>query len=153
MRPDKMYPIVLRELADMVAKTLSMIFEKSWQSGEVLHDQKKGNLAPIFESGGMSEPGNYRTVSFVPGKIMEQILLQTVLRHTEDREMVQDCQRGFTKGKSCLTSFTVFQEGVTTSVNKGRAMGVIYMDFCKSPTTSFFLNWREMDLSDGVFSG
>ena len=47
MGPDGMHPRVLQELAEMVAEPPSNIFEKSWLSGEVLRDWRKGHITRI----------------------------------------------------------------------------------------------------------
>jgi len=96
-----MHPGVLRELVDVVTKTLSMIFEKSWQLGEVPGDGKEDSVTP-FLKGRKDNPGNCWLVSLtsVQGKIMEQILLESMLGDVEEGG-----ETGQTVVVACSTSF------------------------------------------------
>lgn len=55
-----------------IAKSWSIIFEKSWESGEDPCDWKRRNITPILKNGKKVKPGNYKPVSLttVPDKVM-----------------------------------------------------------------------------------
>ncbi|KAK4830597.1 hypothetical protein QYF61_012023 [Mycteria americana] len=106
MGPDEIHPRVLKELADVLTKPLSIIYQQSWLTGEVPADWRLANVTPIYKKDQKEDPGNHRPVSLtsVPGKLMEQIILSAITQHVEDNHGIKPSQHGFRKGRSCLTN-------------------------------------------------
>ncbi|PKU38777.1 rna-directed dna polymerase from mobile element jockey-like [Limosa lapponica baueri] len=112
MGPKGMLPQKLRELADVIAELLSIIFERSCRTGKVPEHWRKANVIPVFTKGKKEHQGNYRPVSLtsIPGKMMEQLVLGIISMHIEEKKAVRSSQYGFTKGKPCLTNPIAFHD-------------------------------------------
>ncbi|KAK4827592.1 LOW QUALITY PROTEIN: hypothetical protein QYF61_019494 [Mycteria americana] len=122
MGPNGIHPRVLRELAEVLTKPLSILYQQSWLSGEVPVDWRLENGMPIYKKSQKEDPGNCRPVSLtsVLGKVMEQIIL-----------MMRPSQHGFMKGRSCLTNLISYDK-VTHLVDEGKAVDVVYLEFSKA---------------------
>jgi len=98
-----------------VAEPLSIIFERSWRTGEVPEDWRKANVTPVFKKSKKEYPGNYRPVSLpsIPGKMMKQLILEVIIKQVEEK-VIRSSQHGLTIGY------------------EGRAVDVIYLDFSKA---------------------
>ncbi|KAK4824360.1 hypothetical protein QYF61_013695 [Mycteria americana] len=115
------HPRVLRDLAEELAKPLSIIYQQSWLTGEVPDDWRPANVTPIYK-GWKEDPGNYRPVSLtsVLGKIVEQIILSALNRHVQAKQGIRPSQHGFVKGRSCFTNLISFYDWVTRLVMRER---------------------------------
>ncbi|GAB0204815.1 mitochondrial enolase superfamily member 1 [Grus japonensis] len=129
-----MAPKVQRELAEVLTKPLSIIYQQSWLTGEVPVDWRLANAMPIYKKGQKEDLGNYRPVSLtlVPGKVLEQIILSAITWHVQDKPVIWPSQHGFMKGKSCLTNLISFCEKVICLIDEGKAVDVVYLDFNKA---------------------
>ena len=111
-----------------------IIFQNSLDSGVVPEDWRVANVTPLFKKGGREKTGNYRPVSLtsVVGKLLESVIKDGIAAHLESGEIIGQSQHGFTKGKSCLTNLVEFFEDVTSSVDRGEPVDVVYLDFQKA---------------------
>ncbi|KAK4828534.1 hypothetical protein QYF61_027210, partial [Mycteria americana] len=130
MGPDEIHSRVLKELAEVLTKPLSIIYQQSWLTGEVPVDWRLANVTPIFKKGRKEDPGNYRPVSLtsVPGKLVEQIILSPITQHVEDNQVITPSQHGFRKGRSCFNQPDLLQQ----QVDEGKAVDVVCLDFSKA---------------------
>ncbi|KAK4826152.1 hypothetical protein QYF61_005725 [Mycteria americana] len=86
--------------------------EMSWLTGEVPVDWRLANVMPIYKKDWKEDLGNCRPVSLtsVPGKVMEQIIMSVIMRHIQDNQVIRPSQHGFMKGRSCLTNLISFYD-------------------------------------------
>ncbi|KAK4829114.1 hypothetical protein QYF61_002152 [Mycteria americana] len=121
-------------VAELLTKPLSILYQQSCLTGEVLVNWRLANVTPIYKKDWKEDPGNYRpgSLSLVPGKVMEQIILSAITWHVQDNQVIRPSQHGFMKGRSCFTNLISFCDEVTRLVDEGKAVDVVYLDFNKA---------------------
>ena len=130
--PDGMYPRILKELSDMIAGPLCILFNKSVLERALPQEWKDGHVTPIFKKGSKSDRANYRpvTLTSIVCKVMEHFVREAVLNHM--RKHLVECQHGFIGGRSCTTNLLEVIDFWTKILDEGHALDVIYLDFSKA---------------------
>ncbi|KAK4823750.1 LOW QUALITY PROTEIN: hypothetical protein QYF61_006046 [Mycteria americana] len=123
---------VPREFADVVASHSQSYLKSCGSQAKSLVAGKRETSHPFFKRVKRKTLATTNPSASPLCLIMEQILLETMSRHMEDREVIRDSQDDFTKGELCLTNLVALYDGLTALVDKGRATDVTYPDFCKA---------------------
>ncbi|CAM4671907.1 unnamed protein product [Lepidochelys kempii] len=63
---------------------------------------------------------------------MEQVLKESILKHLDETKVIRNSHHEFTKGKSCLTNLIAFYDEITGSVDEGKAVDMLFLDFSKA---------------------
>ena len=77
---------------------------------------------------------NYRPISLtsVPGKLMEKLVRNAIVDHMTENNLFSTSQHGFISGKSCITQLLEFMEDITESIDNGKDVDIVYLDFSKA---------------------
>ena len=60
---------------------------------------------------------------------MEQLILDPISKHMEEKKIIRSSQHGFTKRQSCLINLVAIYDIMTSWVDERRAADAVYLDF------------------------
>ena len=123
---------MLRKCSQSLAKPLSIIFNKSLQTGDVPAAWREANVSPLYKKGDKTNPLNYRPVSLTStvGKVLETIIRDELVKHATENTIIKIQQHGFMKKKSTLTNLLEYLEVLTKAKNLRVPVDINYLD-CK----------------------
>ena len=121
---------IFKECSEYLSTPLSILFNKSFQSGVLPSEWKIAFVTPIHKKGSHHLASNYRSVSLTSTvvKVMESIVKTNVLEHLTSNNLLTCHQFGFLRGHSCTTQLLNVMEILTKSLDQGVLVDVIYMD-------------------------
>ena len=132
--PDKITARVLKQLAPVISPILTIIFKRSYETGEIPQDWRSADITPVYKKGKKSDPANYRPISLtsIPCKLMEHIITSAIMKHGKRHNILYDLQHGFRDKRSCESQLIGFIDDVVNAIHGGNQTDVIVMDFSKA---------------------
>ena len=132
--PDGITPRILKELAEELAPAFTLLYQSSINSGCVPQDWRTANVTPVFKKGERYRPENYRPISLtsVPCKVLEHIIVHTIMTYAETHKIIKEEQHGFRKRRSCESQLLGLVDELTESLATGKQSDILVMDFAKA---------------------
>ena len=103
--PDGIPARYLKDMANDLAPSLTLIYQASLQQGCIPDEWKKVLITPIYKNGDSSCPANYRPISLtcIVCKTLEHIISTSIYNHLEEHTILCPEQHGFRRRRSCET--------------------------------------------------
>ncbi|CAB4019872.1 Hypothetical predicted protein, partial [Paramuricea clavata] len=130
--PDEIPARLLKETAEQIAPSLTLLYNKSLETGVFPDEWKLANIVPIHKKDNKDHVENYRPISLL--SIISKILERCVLIRLRDHLllMLDRAQHGFIPGKSCVTQLVEVIDYIGSLLDSGKQTDVIYLDMSKA---------------------
>jgi len=124
----------IKKIASSISLPLTYLFRKSFESGHVPDQLKVAKIIPIFKSGDVSSPDNYRPIALLStfSKILEKIMCNRLTQHLEVNGLLSDFQFGFRKNHSTLHPLLLFSNKITEVLENKKHAIAIFCDLRKA---------------------
>ena len=127
---DKIPAKMLRIAADIIAPSLTYIFNLSLSTGEFVDDWKIARVTSIHKDGSRQIVGNYRPISVLPliSKIFEKEIFQQLYKHMNENNLMSKFQFDFRPGYSTLSALIHMCDIWYNNLDNSELTGVVFLD-------------------------
>ena len=96
---DNIPTVILKEYADILCNSLTILFNYSISSGMVPSEWKTARIVPVFKKGNKSDCSNYRPIDLLPivSKVLASCILDIIYPKLES--YIYPLQHGFIPGQ------------------------------------------------------
>ena len=114
----------------VIPDKLAFLFNSSLRLGVFPDEWKKAKIIPLFKGGDRETVGNYRPVSLLPlpGKLLEKVVHNKITTFLNETEFLINCQGGFRKGFSTVSTIADLTDDLFSGVNQGRTTLAAFID-------------------------
>ncbi|MCG7875845.1 MAG: reverse transcriptase family protein, partial [Candidatus Thiodiazotropha endolucinida] len=132
--PDLIPARILKLASKEIAPILGVIFQQSYNTGQVPLDWQQANVTAVFKKGDKTNPANYRPVSLtcIVCKTMEHIVYSQIMTHLDSHHILVDFQHGFRSNHSCETQLLNTVEDLARRLDRRQATDLLILDFSKA---------------------
>ncbi len=154
--PDNISPKVLKAAANELAPALSLIFQKSLDTGELPDPWLRANITPLFKKGERTSAANYRPVSLtcICSKVLEHIIHSNIMAHFDHYSILTEKQHGFRSKHSCESQLILTVNDLAQCLDDKSQIDMIIMDFTKAfdsvPHNRLLLKLNRYGISDNI---
>lgn len=88
----------------------------------MLEDGRKADVTPVFKK---CKEEDLSSLISVPGKMIEQLVLDAISKQTEERKVIRSFQHGLIKGKSCSINLATLYDIIISCVDDVRVVDTV----------------------------
>ena len=132
--PDGISPTLLKLAGQSVTAPLTVIFNQSLRETSVPSTWKCARIKTTHKKGDITERENYRPLSIlsVPSKIMEKCVVDKLVEHTENNNLVNSSQWAYKKGLSTELLLVNMTEKWRSALDQRKTVCAVFIDFRKA---------------------
>ena len=132
--PDGFPAILLKKCCSTLTSPLDSIWRQSLIEGVVPSICKLALIIPVHKGKSRSLPQNYRPIALTSHlvKVFEKVIRRHLVGFMDQHELFNRSQHGFRGGRSCLSQLLNHIDRITSLLESGSAVDVVYLDFAKA---------------------